>query len=187
MTSSCERGCESAQTRNREGAGLEPDDSGGWIRPSGRSASLLDAGRCRPLPPRERAQACALVRSGQLPAIKIGGRGVWRIERQQLEAFLDRLHEETAEWVAEHPLVDEDRRPPELRVVGPRPLPERAEAVSTTEAARIIGVTRQNVSHLIRAGSLRARKDGKRWLVSADDARAYRALGRRQDDEGAAL
>jgi excisionase family DNA binding protein len=40
------------------------------------------------------AQVYALVRSGQLTAVKIGGRGVWRVDRQQLDAYVDRLHEE---------------------------------------------------------------------------------------------
>lgn len=49
-------------------------------------------------------QVYALVRSGKLPAIKIGGRGVWRVDRRQLEAYIDRLHEETLAWAKEHPL-----------------------------------------------------------------------------------
>ena len=49
-------------------------------------------------------QAYALVRSGELPAIKIGGRGVWRVDRKQLEAYVDRLHEKTAAWTKKHPL-----------------------------------------------------------------------------------
>ncbi|MFN2388730.1 MAG: helix-turn-helix domain-containing protein [Actinomycetota bacterium] len=49
-------------------------------------------------------QAYALVRSGELPAIKIGGRGVWRIDRQQLDAYIDRLHRETKSWAKAHPL-----------------------------------------------------------------------------------
>ncbi len=49
-------------------------------------------------------QVYALVRSGDLPAIKIGGRGVWRVDRQQLEAYVERLHEETSAWAREHPL-----------------------------------------------------------------------------------
>jgi excisionase family DNA binding protein len=107
-----------------------------------------------------KAQVYALVRSGDLPAIKIGGRGVWRVDRHRPEAFLDRLHEETTKWVASHPLIDE-LRPQELRLVGPRPLPDHAEAVSTVEAARIIGVTRQNVNHLILTGTLRGAEAGK--------------------------
>ena len=49
-------------------------------------------------------QVYALVRSGDLPAIKIGGRGVWRVDREQLEAYVERLHEETKAWAREHPL-----------------------------------------------------------------------------------
>lgn len=123
-------------------------------------------------------QVYALVRSGDLPAIKIGGRGVWRVDKHRLEAFVEHLHEETAHRVAEHPLVAEQREAQSLRVVGVRPRPEHAEAVTTAEAARMIGVTRQNVTHLVRTGGLRARKDGKRWLISVDDTRAYRAVAR---------
>lgn len=49
-------------------------------------------------------QVYSLVRSGELPAIKIGGRGVWRVDRQQLEQYVERLHEETQAWAKEHPL-----------------------------------------------------------------------------------
>ncbi len=49
-------------------------------------------------------QVYAIVRSGQLPAIKIGGRGVWRVDIEQLEAYVDRLHRETREWAVKHPL-----------------------------------------------------------------------------------
>lgn len=49
-------------------------------------------------------QAYAMVRSGELPAIKIGGRGVWRVDRQQLEAYIERKFEETREWARDHPL-----------------------------------------------------------------------------------
>ena len=53
-------------------------------------------------------QAYALVRSGELPAIKIGGRGVWRVDRNQLEAYIERLHEQTQEWAKTHPLNARD-------------------------------------------------------------------------------
>ncbi len=49
-------------------------------------------------------QAYALVRSGDLPAIKIGGRGVWRVDRNRLEEYIERLHEETLEWTKSNPL-----------------------------------------------------------------------------------
>ena len=40
-------------------------------------------------------QAYALVRSGELPAIKVGGHGVWRVERSVLEAYIEGKYEET--------------------------------------------------------------------------------------------
>ncbi|MFE7605681.1 helix-turn-helix domain-containing protein [Brachybacterium paraconglomeratum] len=36
------------------------------------------------------AQAYALVRSGELCAIQIGGRSQWRVEDTELEAFIER-------------------------------------------------------------------------------------------------
>jgi len=53
-------------------------------------------------------QVYALVRSGELPGIKIGGRGVWRVDKSQLEAYVDRLHEETAVWTRAHPLTGKE-------------------------------------------------------------------------------
>ncbi|MGH2735345.1 MAG: helix-turn-helix domain-containing protein [Actinomycetota bacterium] len=50
------------------------------------------------------AQVYALVRSGELPAVKIGGRGVWRVDRVQLDAYIERLHDETQVWARKHPL-----------------------------------------------------------------------------------
>ena len=40
------------------------------------------------------SQAYALVRSGELPAIKIGGNGHWRIEREVLESYIAAKYEE---------------------------------------------------------------------------------------------
>lgn len=40
-------------------------------------------------------QAYALVRSGELPAIQIGGRGVWRVEATELEAYIQRMYAQT--------------------------------------------------------------------------------------------
>ncbi|HEY7875361.1 MAG TPA: helix-turn-helix domain-containing protein [Actinomycetota bacterium] len=54
-------------------------------------------------------QVYALVRSGQLPAIKIGGRGVWRVDKTQLEGYVERLHRETQEWAKAHPLNPRER------------------------------------------------------------------------------
>jgi excisionase family DNA binding protein len=46
------------------------------------------------------AQTYALVRSGALRAIKVGGRGQWRVESSELEAYITRCYEQTAELVA---------------------------------------------------------------------------------------
>ena len=54
-------------------------------------------------------QVYALVRSRELPAIKIGGRGVWRVGRRQLEEYVARLMAETDEWAKNHPLNPRDR------------------------------------------------------------------------------
>jgi excisionase family DNA binding protein len=48
------------------------------------------------------AQVYALVRSGELPAIKIGGRGQWRVEGSELEAYIARMYDQTREFVSTH-------------------------------------------------------------------------------------
>ncbi|TWG94145.1 AlpA family transcriptional regulator [Nocardioides sp. J9] len=54
------------------------------------------------------AQVYALVRRGELPAIKLGGRGQWRVEAAKLEEFIATQYRLTQEYVAEHPFVDSD-------------------------------------------------------------------------------
>lgn len=49
------------------------------------------------------AQTYALVRKGELPAIKIGGRGQWRVERDKLEAYIEQAYAETRAFVEAHP------------------------------------------------------------------------------------
>jgi excisionase family DNA binding protein len=49
------------------------------------------------------AQAYALVRSGELPAIKVGGRGQWRVEHEQLEQYIARAYADTKRFVESHP------------------------------------------------------------------------------------
>ena len=47
------------------------------------------------------SQAYALVRSGELPAIRIGAAGHWRVERTELEAYIAARYEEarrSAHW-----------------------------------------------------------------------------------------
>ena len=52
------------------------------------------------------SQIYHMVRSGELPAIKIGGRGQWRIERSKLEEYIVQKYAETADFVRSNPLVD---------------------------------------------------------------------------------
>ncbi|WP_131103985.1 helix-turn-helix domain-containing protein [Ornithinimicrobium sufpigmenti] len=43
------------------------------------------------------SQVKALVRSGELVGVKLGGRGVWRVENVELEAYIQRMYEQTRE------------------------------------------------------------------------------------------
>lgn len=45
------------------------------------------------------SQAYALVNSGDLRAIKVGGRGQWRIEVSELEAYIERQYAATEAMV----------------------------------------------------------------------------------------
>lgn len=55
------------------------------------------------------AQAYALVRSGDLPAIKVGGRGQWRVETTVLEEYIQRGYEQTRAQVAGGTLTEVDQ------------------------------------------------------------------------------
>jgi len=54
------------------------------------------------------SQVYHMVRSGELPAIKVGGRGQWRVERTRLEQYIEQKYRETASWVEQNPLTDRD-------------------------------------------------------------------------------
>lgn len=45
------------------------------------------------------AQAYALVRSGELPAIQVGGRGQWRVEASELEGYIQRMYAQTRQRI----------------------------------------------------------------------------------------
>lgn len=47
------------------------------------------------------SQTYALVRSGELPAIQIGGRGQWRVETRVLEDYIAQAYQKTAAAVRE--------------------------------------------------------------------------------------
>jgi excisionase family DNA binding protein len=57
-------------------------------------------------------QVYALVRSGDLQAMKVGGRGVWRVDKERLEEYIERAHKETEAWARNHPLTGKEK--PEL-------------------------------------------------------------------------
>ena len=44
-------------------------------------------------------QAYALVRSGELPAIQVGGRGQWRVETVELENYIARQYQATRDKI----------------------------------------------------------------------------------------
>jgi excisionase family DNA binding protein len=46
------------------------------------------------------AQVTALVRRGELRALKLGGRGQWRVETTELEAFIERMYAQTQQQIS---------------------------------------------------------------------------------------
>ncbi len=54
------------------------------------------------------AQVYALVRRGELPAIKIGGRGQWRVEGSRLEEYIQEQYRQAEQYVADHPFADSE-------------------------------------------------------------------------------
>lgn len=49
------------------------------------------------------SQTYALVRSGDLPAIKVGGRGQWRVEVSVLEEYIQRMYQQTRNFIENNP------------------------------------------------------------------------------------
>jgi excisionase family DNA binding protein len=60
-------------------------------------------------------QAYTLVKSGDLPAIQVGGRGQWRVEATELEAYIQRLYAETRAQVESRPSGQDDEAQLEQR------------------------------------------------------------------------
>jgi excisionase family DNA binding protein len=67
--------------------------------PGGRFLTLVDVAEVLNT---SSAQVYALVRGGDLPAIKIGGRGQWRVESSELEKYIQRMYEQTRDFVSTH-------------------------------------------------------------------------------------
>ncbi|WP_106507770.1 helix-turn-helix transcriptional regulator [Brachybacterium timonense] len=53
-----------------------------------------------------RSQAYALVRSGDLRAIQVGGRGQWRVELTELEAYIERAYQAAAKAISNDTVTD---------------------------------------------------------------------------------
>lgn len=60
------------------------------------------------------SQAYALVRSGELRAIKVGGRGQWRVETSEIESYIQRSYEATAT------ILEQERRQEREKADGTR-------------------------------------------------------------------
>jgi excisionase family DNA binding protein len=54
------------------------------------------------------AQVYAMVRRGDLPAIKIGGRGQWRVSEDDLESFIAEMKTATRKFIDDHPFEPAD-------------------------------------------------------------------------------
>lgn len=52
------------------------------------------------------SQTYALVKTGDLQAIQVGGRGQWRVERVKLEEYIQRMYDQAGSKLKELP--DED-------------------------------------------------------------------------------
>ena len=92
--------------RTREDAAMSKEEPPRRSEIEPRFLTLEDVGRYLSV---SVPQVYSLVRSGELPAIKIGGRGVWRVDRNQLDSFVEKLHEETQKWAKAHPLNPRDK------------------------------------------------------------------------------
>lgn len=60
-----------------------------------RFLTLADAAELLNVSPRK---AYALVHSGELPAIRVGATGHWRVERSVLESYIEAMYEETRRY-----------------------------------------------------------------------------------------
>jgi excisionase family DNA binding protein len=67
------------------------------------------------------SQVYALVRRKELVAIQIGGRGAWRVEKDELERFIQQKDAEArAETVPEHPGQNGEAEPAQTAPAAPR-------------------------------------------------------------------
>jgi excisionase family DNA binding protein len=57
------------------------------------------------------AQVYALVRRGELVAMRIGGRGQWRVEVDKLEEYIQQAYADAADHIDRHPFVESEAEP----------------------------------------------------------------------------
>jgi excisionase family DNA binding protein len=55
------------------------------------------------------SQVYALVRNREIKTIRIGGRGQYRIERVELEAYIQRMYAQTEVYLDAHPFAESER------------------------------------------------------------------------------
>jgi excisionase family DNA binding protein len=54
------------------------------------------------------AQVYALVRRKELKAMKIGGRGQWRVQASDLEDYIQRMYAEADRFIDDHPFTGKE-------------------------------------------------------------------------------
>jgi excisionase family DNA binding protein len=57
------------------------------------------------------AQVYAMVRRGELPAIRVGGRGQWRVEASKLEEYIEEQYAKAKDYVETHPFAESESVP----------------------------------------------------------------------------
>ncbi len=84
---------------------MAPCDNFAMAGPSPRFYSLGDVAEVLNISVK---QVYALVRRGDLPAIKIGGRGQWRVEHAELENYIGVAYRTTRQYIKDHPFAGDD-------------------------------------------------------------------------------
>jgi excisionase family DNA binding protein len=86
-------------------ADQSPDQSQDQSRAWGKAPRFLTLTDVAEVLNTSSAQVYALVRRKELKAIKIGGRGQWRVEASVLEEYIERMYAQTRDFVTTHPLT----------------------------------------------------------------------------------
>jgi excisionase family DNA binding protein len=78
------------------------------------------------------SQTYALVKSRELEAIQIGGRGQWRVERDKLESYIARMYDRARDLVTTEPVASPERAasPARPQADHAQPAPRRTAATA---------------------------------------------------------